>query len=180
MFRRRKYSEQRIEAELREHLDRLVALHIDSGMDPDAARRQALIEFGNPEALKDHCRDHRRFHWLETFMADVRYGCRRLARAPGFTAVASLSLAIGIGAGTALFSVVNAAIIQLIQVRAPQELVWFHSGEHGRALSYPFYELVRDDERFDGVLSAFPTPIDFGHIGVDRSCGRGTRIGQLL
>src|SRR5688572_13971960 len=65
----------------------------------------------------------------------------------------------GIGANTALFSLINAALIRLIPVQNPQELVWFHSGSHGRALSYPFYELIRNDERFNGILSAFPTPV---------------------
>lgn len=89
-------------------------------------------------------------------MTGVLYSLRRLRQSPAFSTAVIMSLAIGLGASTVLFSLVNAAILRMIPVRAPRELVWFDSGAHGRALSYPFYEQVKDDPRFDGVLSAFP------------------------
>ncbi len=163
---RRKTSDPELDAELRYHLAKLIAMYIADGMPPDEARRQALLDFGGVESTKEACRDHRPLQWLQSFTADLRYACRRLAHAPAFTALAVVSLALGIGANTALFSLINAALIRLIPVQSPEELVWFHSGSHGRALSYPFYELIRDDVRFNGVLSAFPTPVSlsFGDV----------------
>lgn len=163
LFRKRT-SDPELDTELRYHLDKLVAMHVANGIPPDEAHRRALLDFGGVESMKEACRDHRPRQWLQSFAADLRYGCRRLAKTPGFTALAVVSLALGIGANTALFSLINAALIRLIPVHNPEELVWFHSGSHGRALSYPFYEFVRNDARFNGILAAFPTPVSF-------SCG---------
>lgn len=98
-------------------------------------------------------------------MTGLLYSLRRLRQSPAFSVAVILSLAIGIGASTVLFSLVNAAILRMIPVRAPRELVWFDSGAHGRALSYPFYEQVKDDPRFDGVLSAFPCVVNLSSGG---------------
>ncbi len=99
-------------------------------------------------------------------IADFRYSARRLRKAPGFSLVVVLSLAVGIGASSVLFSLVNAAVLRMIPVREPAQLVWFDSGAHGRALSYPFYEHVRNDSRFDGILCAFPTVVNISSDGV--------------
>lgn len=103
---------------------------------------------------------------LGNLMADFRYSLRRLRKAPGFSLVVVLSLAVGIGASSVLFALVNAAVLRMIPVRDPAQLVWFDSGTHGRALSYPFYEHVRNDSRFDGVLCAFPTVVNISSDGV--------------
>src|SRR5258708_25787033 len=99
-------------------------------------------------------------------VADFRYSTRRLRKSPGFSLVVVLSLAVGIGASSVLFALVNAAVMRLIPVREPGQLVWFDSGSHGRALSYPFYERVRNDPRFDGILCSFPTVVNLSSEGI--------------
>ncbi len=78
-------------------------------------------------------------------MTPLPYATRRLRTSPGFTLTVILSLAIGIGASAVLFSLVNAAILRTIPVRHPSQLVWFDSGSHGRALSYPFYQHIQNE-----------------------------------
>ncbi len=93
-------------------------------------------------------------------LPNLPYAARRLRNSPGFTLTVVLSLAIGIGASAVLFSLVNAAIVRMIPVRHPSQLVWFDSGSHGRALSYPFYQHIQNDAHFDGILAAFPTVVN--------------------
>ncbi|MCX6608163.1 MAG: ABC transporter permease [Acidobacteria bacterium] len=90
----------------------------------------------------------------------LRQAARRLRRSPASTLTVILSLAIGIGASAVLFSLVNAAILRMIPVRNPAQLVWFDSGSHGRALSYPFYEHIQNHPQFQGILAAFPTVVN--------------------
>ncbi len=90
---------------------------------------------------------------------------RRLRQSPAFTLAVILSLAVGIGASAVLFSLVNAAMLRMIPVRDPGQLVWFDSGSHGRALSYPFFLHIQNHPRFDGVLCAFPTVVNLSTNG---------------
>jgi predicted permease len=161
LFRRRT-TDPEINAELRYHLDQLIAMYRREGLSWDAARRQALIEFGAVEPTKEACRDLRPFSGLAVLIADVRYAVRRFRGAPGFTTIAVLSLALGIGANTALFSLVNAALLRLIPVERPDELAWFgvEPDEFGRTLNYPFFESIQGDPRFSGVLCAFPVSLN--------------------
>ncbi len=114
---------------------------------------------------EEGCRDVRAFEWVVTFGRDVCYGARRLRQTPGLTAAVVVSLALGIGSSAALFALVNAALLRTIPVRNPEQLVWLDSGSHGRAPSNPFYEEVRGDERFDGMLCAFPTEVNVSATG---------------
>src|SRR5271168_3125457 len=106
-FSRKKKWEQDIQEELRFHVERQTAENIAAGLPPEEARRQAVLQLGALEGVKENCREQRRGFWLESLYADVRYGLRILRKNSGFTAVAILTLALGIGVTSSVFSAVD-------------------------------------------------------------------------
>jgi putative ABC transport system permease protein len=111
LFRRAR-TERQLDAELRFHLEHQIADYIATGMTPEEARRRARLEFGGLEQVKEECRGVGAARFLETLIQDVRYGLRQLRRNPGFTAVAAITLALGIAAPTSIFTVVDTVLLR--------------------------------------------------------------------
>lgn len=122
-FFRKELTEKQIDAELRFHLDQQIADLVAAGMTPEEARRRARLEFGGLDQVKEECRDVGGSHLIESFLQDLRYGVRILAKSPGFAATVVITLALGIGANTAIFSLVNALLFKDLPVRNPSQLV---------------------------------------------------------
>ncbi len=143
--------ERDLDREVRDHLERHVADLVRGGMSEGEARRQAALTFGGVERVKEDCRDARGTRWVDDLVQDIRYGIRVLRKAPVFTSVAILSLALGIGANTAIFSLVNSLLIRALPVRAPDRLAIL---EHG-SWTNPIWEQVRERQGalFDGALA---------------------------
>ena len=124
LFLKRKL-EQEMADEITAHLEMQIEDHVRQGMSPEEARHLALRKFGGVEQVKETYRERRSLAGVETLLRDLNYGLRMLRRSPGVTAVAILSLALGIGANTALFSVVDAVLLKTLPVEDPQRLLLF-------------------------------------------------------
>src|SRR6185503_21360097 len=112
-----------VDDEVRDYVDRLTAELTANGMAPTDARRAAIAQTGKPPAVREHVRSSGWEHVVETTLADVRYALRRLRHNPGFTIVATLTLAISIGATTAIFSAVNPILLRPLPYPGADRLV---------------------------------------------------------
>ena len=147
LWRRRQLEEQ-LDKELRFHLEQHASDLIARGYDPREARRQATLALGGPEQVKEECRDARGTRWLEDLAQDLRYALRTLRQRPGFAAVALLTLALGIGATTVMFTLINGVLLRPLPFPHPDRLLTLNEQTKGItdyrwgdlwAYSYPNY-----------------------------------------
>src|ERR1043165_1235670 len=149
--------ERELEDELSFHLEREAARNRRDGMNPDDAHYSARKSFGAMERSKEECRDARGVRLIEEFLQDLRYGKRLLAKSPGFTFIAIVTLALGIGANTAIFSVVNAFLLRPLPYGNADRLVMVDSQQRGQSIgvSFPDYEDWRGQNNVFDDLAFF-------------------------
>ena len=127
-----------LDQEVQSHLEMLTEENLGSGMSPQEAQRAARIELGGIEQLKDQVREEGIGDWVHSVISDCRYGLRQLRKNPGFTAVAVLTLALGIGATTAIFGVVYGVLLRPLPFPRADQIVLIYEVMPGFGLNMPF------------------------------------------
>jgi predicted permease len=166
-----------LDRELQYHIDRRVTDLIHSGSPEPEARRRAALELGGATQLREEVRDIWLSRWLRDFMHDLRFSARSIFRSPSLTAAAVLTLALGIGATTALYSLVDQIVLRALPVDHPEQLILFNwNGEQlaetfggDNVMSYPICrDLKQQKQFFDGVFCRAATTINFSTGGEPR------------
>ena len=162
-------ADQEVDDELRDHLERKIQEYVAQGMTQEEAHRRARLELGGIEQTKEKCRDARHVTWIQDVIQDLRHALRRLRMAPAFTSATVLTLALGIGATTSIFTLVDAVLLKSLPVVNPGEL--YRLGKEPRCcyqggysqekefslVSYDLYKYLRDYTQGFSELAAFPS-----------------------
>src|SRR5690242_9197152 len=178
---RRKNVESELDEELRAHFDHEVAKYVRTGLSPQEAARRARLALGGFEQIKEHCREARGTRLLESIVQDVRFGARVLRKSPGVTVAVVLTLALGIGANTAIFSLIDTVMLKSLPVANPTQLyrlgdnndccfrIGIPSGGSFVLYSYPLYQQLRDHTPEFSELAAFQPALSPRSLAVRRS-----------
>jgi len=163
-LRRRRW-EQQMDAELQFHLDNQISDYLSQGLSRQDAELRARRELGSVDLAKEECRDERPLEWVDHFLRDVRYAFRSLRKSPGFTTAATLTLALGIGANTAIFSVLDGVVLAPLPYHEPDRLVavalYNRTLKYATDLSYPdFLDWQRDASSFEQAAAFTPQGFD--------------------
>ncbi|HXT74216.1 MAG TPA: ABC transporter permease, partial [Candidatus Angelobacter sp.] len=165
LFRKRALDNQ-LDSELHFHVEQQTADNIAAGMSPIEARRRALAQFGGLEYIKEETRDARGTHFIESLVQDIRFALRIMRKTPLITTIALVSLALGIGANTAIFSLIDAVMLRMLPVQNPEQLaqIGFYqptSTQPNHTVTNPIWEQVRDHQDvFSGVFAWSPRTFD--------------------
>jgi predicted permease len=185
--------ERELDDELGFHLEKEIEQNVALGMSAEEARLAAVRSFGGVERVKEESRDTRGIRLVEELWQDLRYGARLLFKEPGFTLIAVLSLALGIGANTAIFSLLDVVLLKSLPVEEPDKLVLFGKGEETglntgfpnkswELFSYPFYQKVQQrDEVFSEVAALLNTPRSpYGVVDINGTSGEAEKLNLQL
>jgi predicted permease len=172
---RKKLLDRDLDEELQAYLELVSAEKMRQGVSPEEAYRDARRDTGGVEQVKESVRDVRAGVWLDSLVRDLRYGVRTLAKNPAFTLIALATLALGIGANTAMFSLLDQVVLRLLPVRDPERVVIVReTGNHygnsygPNTISWPMFEDLRDNNQvFTGMFCRFPATVTI--IGGDRA-----------
>ena len=168
---RRKQLDRDLDEELQAYVELVSAEKVQTGVDPEEAHRYARRQTGGIDQVVQSVRDVRAGVWLDKLVQDVQYGVRTLAKNPTFSMVAVGTLALGIGANTAMFSLLDQVVLRLLPVSHPERLVILReTGNHygnsygANTISWPMFEDLRDNNQvFSGMFCRFPTTVTIGY-----------------
>ena len=165
---RRERAEQRLEDELKFHLEQQIAENIAAGMNPQEARYAAMRTFGNPTFLKEETRDTWGWIWLEQIAQDLRYAARMLRKSPGVTATVVITEALGIGVNTAMFSLLNGWLLRPLPVPlADQITVLASEQKEGSNANFSYSDFLDFQRGTNSFSSLFGYAVGIGGLSAD-------------